>query len=297
MTEPLKPTSTAQKLAYPKDARLLIINADDFGMCHDQNEATIEGLTSGLFTSATVLVTCPWFEEVADFARNHPSVDLGVHLTLTSEWERYKWGPVLGRGAVPSLVDGRGYLWADVPEVYAHDRLGEAEAELRAQIDKALAAGIDVTHIDSHMGPLHLRADYHDIYRRLARDYRLPLRMVSRRALRKIEGMDAVLERLERDGTWYPDHFNSGGPGHIDETPGYWTTLIRDLRPGITEVYCHPALARTELLGCARDAGQREADFRFFTSDLACRLIREEGVELTGYRKLRDAMRAAGSQG
>ena len=296
MTEPPNATSTAQKLAYPEDARLLIINADDFGMCHDQNEATIEGLTRGLFTSATVLVTCPWFEEVVDFARNHPSADLGVHLTLTSEWERYKWGPVLGRGAVPSLVDERGYLWPDVPQVYAHDRLEEAEAELRAQIDKALATGIDVTHLDSHMGPLHLRADYHDIYRRLARDYRLPLRMVSRRALRKIEGMGAVLEGLERDRTWYPDHFNSGGPRHVEETPVYWTTLIRDLHPGITEIYCHPALARTELLGCARDARQREADFRFFTSDQARTLIRNEAVELIGYRKLRDAMRAPGNQ-
>jgi len=296
MTEPRNATSTAQKRAYPKDARLLIINADDFGMCHDENEATIEGLTSGLFTSATVLVTCPWFEEVADFARNHPSADLGVHLTLTSEWERYKWGPVLGRGTVTSLVDERGYLWPDVPQVYAHARLEETEAELRAQIDKALAAGIDVTHLDSHMGPLHLHADYHDIYRRLARDYRLPLRMVSRRALSKIEGMHAVLEGLERDGTWYPDHFNSGGPRHIDGTAAYWTTLIRDLRPGITEIYCHPALARMELLGCARDARQREADFRFFTSEHARTLIRDERIELVGYRKLRDAMRAAGSQ-
>jgi chitin disaccharide deacetylase len=296
MTEPRNETSTAQKLAYPKDARLLIINADDFGMCHDENEATVEGLTSGLFTSATVLVTCAWFEEVADFARHHPSADLGVHLTLTSEWEPHKWGPVLGRRAVPSLVDGRGYLWPHVPQVFAHDRLEEAEAELRAQIDKALTAGIDVTHLDSHMGPLHLRADYHDIYRRLARDHRLPLRMVSRRALSKIEGMHAVLDGLERDGTWYPDHFNGGGPRHIDETTAYWTTLIRDLRPGITEIYCHPALARAELLGCARDARQREADFRFFTSGQARRLIRGEGIELVGYRKLRDAMRAAGSQ-
>jgi chitin disaccharide deacetylase len=296
MTESRNEIITAQKLAYPKDARLLIINADDFGMCHDENEATIEGLTSGVFTSATVLVICPWFEEVADFARNHPIADLGVHLTLTSEWEPYKWGPVLGRGAVPSLVDGRGYLWPDVPQVYAHDRLEEAEAEPRAQIDKALAAGIDVTHLDSHMGPLHLRADYHDIYRRLARDYRLPLRMVSRRTLSKIAGMHAVLDGLERDGTWYPDNFNSGGPRHIDETTAYWTTLIRDLRPGITEIYCHPALARTELLGCAPDARQREADFRFFTSDQARTLIRGEGIKLVGYRKLRDAMRAAGSQ-
>src|SRR5208282_6389210 len=143
--------SMAEKLGYRAGARVLIINADDFGMCHDENEATIEGLTSGLFTSSTILVTCPWFEEAAEFARSHPSADLGVHLTLTSEWDRYKWGPVLGARAVPTLVDARGYLWPDVPPVYEHDRLDEVEAELRAQIDKALAAGVDVTHLDSHM--------------------------------------------------------------------------------------------------------------------------------------------------
>ncbi|HYA44617.1 MAG TPA: ChbG/HpnK family deacetylase, partial [Acidimicrobiales bacterium] len=93
--------TTAQKLGYPDHARVLIVNADDFGMCHDENEATIEGLTRGPFTSSTILVTCPWFEEAADFARNRVGADLGVHLTLTSEWERYKWGPVLGKKAVP----------------------------------------------------------------------------------------------------------------------------------------------------------------------------------------------------
>jgi chitin disaccharide deacetylase len=280
MTEPRSEISTAQNLAYPRDARVLIINAHEFDMCHDENEAIIEGLASGLFTSATVLVTCPWFEEAAEFARHHSSVDLGVHLTLASEWERYKWGPVLGRAAVPSLIDGRGYLWQDVPQVYEHDRLDEAEAELRAQIDKALAARIGVTHLDSHMGPLHLRADYHDIYRRLAHDYRLPLPMVSRRAPRQIEAIHSVLDSIERDGTCYPDNFNGGGPRHVDETQAYWTTLIRNLRAGITEIHCHPALARTELLGCARDARQREADFRFFTSDQARKLIRDEGMEL-----------------
>ena len=131
---------------------MLIINADDFGMCHDQNEGVIGGLQEGLFTSSTILVTCPWFEEAAEFARNNPGADLGVHLTLTAEWDSYKWGPVLGRRAVPSLVDERGYLWQTVAQVYEHARLDEAEAELRAQIEKALAAGIDVTHLDSIWG-------------------------------------------------------------------------------------------------------------------------------------------------
>ena len=175
--------STAERLGYTADARVLILNADDFGMCHDQNEGVMRGLKEGVFTSSTILVTCPWFEEAAEFARNNPAADLGVHLTLTAEWDSYKWGPVLGRRAVPSLVDERGYLWQTVAQVYEHARLDEAEAELRAQIEKALAAGIDATHLDSHMGTLQLRADYHEIYARLANDYRLPIRLASRRRM------------------------------------------------------------------------------------------------------------------
>jgi len=130
------------------------------------------------------MVTCPWFEEAAEFARSNQQADLGVHLTLTAEWDRYKWGPVLGRRAVPSLCNDAGYLWQTVEEVYQHDNLDEVEAELRAQVEKARNAGIDVTHLDSHMGPLHLRADYHDIYNRLASEYRVPIRLASRRRMR-----------------------------------------------------------------------------------------------------------------
>jgi predicted glycoside hydrolase/deacetylase ChbG (UPF0249 family) len=284
-------TTTASRLGYAPDARLLIINADDFGMCHDENQATIERLSGGLFTSSTILVTCPWFEEAAEFARAHSGADLGVHLTLTSEWARYKWGPVLGRRTVSSLVDDRGYLWADVESVFANDRLDEAEAELRAQVDKALAAGIDVSHLDSHMGPLHLRADYHEIYLRMARDYRLPIRLARRSFMHRM-GFDDILAELDRLGILYPDHLYVGGPQSPAATEQYWTNLLRKLEPGISEIYCHPALARDELRSCARDAEQREADFRFFTSERARCLLKDEGIEPIGYRRLRDAMRA-----
>jgi len=282
--------STSERLGYPKDARLLIVNADDFGMCHDENAATIEGLSHGLFSSSTILATCPWFEEAADFARSHPDADLGVHLTLTSEWPRYKWGPVLGARAVPSLVDENGYLWPDVPKVFERDHLDEAERELRAQIEKALLAGIDVTHLDSHMGPLHLRADYHELYLRLARDYRLPIRLSGKRVLEGM-GFSSIIEAIERDGIVHPDHFISSGPRSPEAAGEYWTNLIRGLRPGVTEIYCHPAYAREELRACAHDAEQREADFRFFTSDTTRELLAAETVTLIGYRPLRDLMR------
>ena len=282
--------STAERLGYAADARVLILNADDFGMCHDQNEGVMRGLKEGVFTSSTILVTCPWFEEAADFARNNPAADLGVHLTLTAEWDSYKWGPVSARHSVPSLVDERGYLWQTVAQVYEHARLDEAEAELRAQIDKALAAGIDATHLDSHMGTLQLRADYHEIYARLANDYRLPLRLASRRRI-GIEGMGAILDQLDAAGVVTPDHLVFNGPPTVSETESYWTNLIRTLKPGVTEILCHPAIARDELKSCARDAAQREADFRYFTSDKTRQLIKHEDVEMVGFRQLRDLMR------
>jgi predicted glycoside hydrolase/deacetylase ChbG (UPF0249 family) len=285
-----KEISTAERLGYQADARVLIINADDFGMCHDQNEGVMTGLKEGVFTSSTILVTCPWFEEAAEFARNNPNADLGVHLTLTAEWDRYKWGPVLGPRAVPSLVDERGYLWQTVAQVYEHARLDQAEAELREQIEKAFAAGIDATHLDSHMGTLQLRADYHEIYARLANEYRLPIRLASRRRLGR-EGMGAILDQLDAAGVVTPDHLVFYGPPSVAETETYWTNLLRTLKPGVTEILCHPAIARDELRTCARDAMQREADFRYFTSDQTRQLIKDEGVEMVGFRELRDLMR------
>ena len=288
MTNEIK--STAERLGYAADARVLILNADDFGMCHDQNEGVIRGLEEGVFTSSTILVTCPWFEEAAAFARSNPTADLGVHLTLTAEWDSYKWGPVSARHTVPTLVDERGYLWQTVAQVYEHARLDEAERELRAQIEKALAAGIDVTHLDSHMGTLQLRADYHEIYARLAGEYRVPIRLASRRRM-GTEGMAAILDQLDASGVVTPDHLVFHGPSSVAETESYWTNLIRTLKPGVTEILCHPAIARDELKSCARDAFQREADFRYFTSDQTRQLIKDEGVEMIGFRKLRDLMR------
>src|SRR5262249_53107958 len=144
MTE--RSRSLGQLLGFADDARVLIVNADDFGMCHAENVATMDGLDQGAFDCATIMVPCPWFEEVVAFARRTAGADLGVHITHTSEWGAYKWGPVLGSAAVPSLVDERGHLHPDVPSLYAHARLDEVERETRAQIDRALAAGIDVTH-------------------------------------------------------------------------------------------------------------------------------------------------------
>jgi predicted glycoside hydrolase/deacetylase ChbG (UPF0249 family) len=287
---PERSRSAAQLLGYADDARLLIINADDFGMCHAENVATIEGLEQGTFCSATMMVPCPWFEEAAAFARRMPAADLGVHITHTSEWERYTWGPVAGARAVPSLVDARGSFFRDVESLYAHARLDEIDVETRAQIDRALAAGIDVTHLDSHMGSVQLDVNYHDLYVRLAAEYRLPIRMASRAWMHDM-GMAGIVELADRLGVLMPDHFWYGGPPAPDDTPAYWTDVLRRLKPGVSELYIHAAVDDPELRAITDSWAQRPADFRFFAAPATRNLLRDLGIVLMGYRALRELQR------
>jgi predicted glycoside hydrolase/deacetylase ChbG (UPF0249 family) len=259
-------------------------------MCHAENVATIDGLESGAFCSATVMMPCPWVEEVLEFARRRPEADIGVHITHTSEWARYKWGPLSGAVSVPSLVTSRGHFHADVDPFYAHARLDEVERETRAQIDAALAAGLDVSHLDSHMGTVQLRPEYHELYLRLAADYRLPIRMFGRRMLAAM-GMPQIAALADDLGVLHPDHFWFGGPPSPAATPAYWDDVARNLMPGVTEIFIHPAVADSELRGMTESAAQREADYRYFTSAETRGLLGDLGIELVGYREIRELQR------
>src|SRR5437867_5007910 len=159
--------SLAERLGYQPTDKLLIVNGDDAGMCHAANLGTIECLEKGSMRSATIMVPCPWFPEIAAYAKAHPEKDFGIHLCHTSEWGKYRWGPVEDRSKVPGLVDSLGYLWREVPEVYDHATPDQALIEGRAQIQRALAAGVDVTHLDSHMGTLQYDPRYLQMYLQL----------------------------------------------------------------------------------------------------------------------------------
>jgi len=173
-TLPAQAKTVAERLGHPADSKLLILHADDLGAAHSIDVASFAGLENGAVTSASIMVPTPWITEVAAYARAHPNADLGLHLTLTSEWKTYRWGSVEPADKVASLLDSAGTFPNDEKLVAAHAKPIEAEREIRAQINRALALGIRPTHLDSHMGSLFTTPELIATYVKVAHDYHLP---------------------------------------------------------------------------------------------------------------------------
>src|SRR5687768_7497171 len=165
--------SLVERLGFGKDERVLMIHADDVGMCHSVNAASIKAMTEGVVSSASVMVPCPWFPEIAAWSREHPEADLGLHLTLTSEWRQYRWRPVSPPDQVRGLIDPEGFMWRSVADVKKHASAREVETEIRAQIERALKFGMKPTHVDSHMGTLFADSAFFEAYVRVARDVKI----------------------------------------------------------------------------------------------------------------------------
>src|SRR5215467_9970689 len=161
----------AERLGYPRDAKLIIVHADDLGMAHSVNAATTKAFETGLVNSGSIMAPCPWLNEIAAYARANPQADLGLHLTLTSEWTNIRWGPVVSKDRVSSLLDKDGYLRSTESEAAQNADPKEVELEIRAQIERAKALGIVPTHLDSHMGTLYQNKALFDVFLRVAREY------------------------------------------------------------------------------------------------------------------------------
>jgi len=283
----------AERLGFKATDKILIINVDDIGNSHAANVAVKDATENGLATCATIIVPGPWFPEIADYARKHPQADFGVHLAHTSEWTTIKWGPVANRSEVPGLVDPQGYLWPDIVSVYKNSTPEQAYIEARAQIKKAMAAGIDVTHLDSHMGTMQFNEAYFQVYRRLAKEFDLPLRMGSQELLATLGGSQQR-GQLDEDGILYPDYLIHGGPKANEPIADYWKRMLSSLQPGVTEAYIHASAAGDELTGFTNTAADRAEEYRLFTKDPEIRKILEaQNVKRIGFRALRDLQRKA----
>lgn len=295
--ERLKPatplTPLVERLGFPTDARVLILNVDDFGMNHGANDGTIMVMKAGGMTSATIMVPCPWFPEVVAFAKATPQANLGLHLTLTSEWKHYKWGPVLGRVGAPSLCDSQGYFYADVPMVYLNAKADEVDKEVRAQIQKALDAGIDVTHVDSHMGTLQYAPGYHEMYIRIAKDFNLPCRIAGREIMNQYGG-GYLIDMADALGVLHPDYLFQGDPGgNIEDTERWWKEeRLSKLSPGmVTEIFIHAGRETAEMEATTGSWRRRSADADFFAKPETIQWIKDQGIHLISYRDLRELQR------
>jgi len=285
--------SLVEKLGYPADSRLLIVNSDDVGMCHAANMAAVEGQEKGMISSGTIMVPCPWFSEIADYANQNPELRFGVHLTHTSEWEGYRWGPVAPDSQVPGLIDPDGFLWKGVQSVYQHASSTEAYIEAKAQIEQFINAGIEPTHIDSHMGTLMLDPDYFQVYAQLALEYDLPLRMASQETM-AAAGFPGLRKELAARGLVFPDYFVYGELGEeygnrVEET---WLEILSDLKPGVTEIYIHASTPGAELRAITNSWETRVAEYETFAGSAKLkRLLEENDIKLISYSPLKKLQR------
>lgn len=270
----------AERLGHTPDAKLLIVHCDDLGSTRSANVAVYDALRHGVATSASLMVPCPWARDAAAMYRGE---DVGVHLTLNAEHETYRWGPITH---APSLLDGDGGFPRTIQDAWDHADLDEVRKECRAQVERAILWGFDVSHIASHMGTMQLRADFFDVYLELAIDFGLPLRMAGASAERVI---GFPYRRLAaEEGVVFPDHL-------VTTPMGSRRTIEKalfDLRAGVTEVFLHPAIDTDELRSSHPDWSTRVEDHAFLTSDPSFTdLVDRAGATLVGYRELRDLQR------
>lgn len=280
----------------PSAPRYLIIHGDDAGMCHSANVGTIEGMEKGVVSSASIMVPCPWFPEMADYARTHPEKDLGVHLTLTSEWKYYRWGPVASRDKVSSLLDEQGFMWARVSDVAEHAKIEEVEIELRAQIDRAIEFGVPITHLDTHMGSMVARPDLLKLYVKLGIEYDLPVlipRQMSREERAEYpdlaKGADKLCEMLAQRRLPMIDRLATVEPDReFEAKKATYLRWFEDLDPGVTQLILHCSIDGPEASAVTGSHVNRDTDRRVFTDPEIAAKLKRCGIRVIGWRELRE---------
>ena len=284
-TLPAQNKTVAERLGYPRDAKLLIIHADDLGFSHSADAASFDALDKGAITSASIMMPTPWVTEVAAYAKAHPDADLGLHLTLTSEWQTYRWQGLAPTDKVPSLYDPDGTLPNDEAIVAQRAKPEEVERELRAQIQRALAVGIKPTHLDSHMGALFTKPELFNVYTKVAREYHLPFLAVKGASFANspapLTPKDVPLDAA----------VIAGGQVPRDKWKEFYLAAVDSLKPGLTELIVHLGHDDAELQAVTVNhepygSAWRQRDYEVMNSPEFKKKLQDNHVILIKWRDL-----------
>lgn len=284
----------SERLGYSKDAKLLIMHADDIGVAHSVNAATIEAFAKKGITSGSIMVPCAWFPEIAAYAKQHPELDLGIHITLTAEWKNYKWGGVLPSNQIPSLLTRDGFFYESVADFFKNAKVEEVEKEVRAQIDRAIAFGIQPTHLDSHMGSLFASPELFQLFQRIGKEYKIPvlipMNMIKGQFTQYVQYVDPGQIPLQQlfslfmsiDPTKWAESYNG---------------FIAQLVPGINEIIVHLAYDDSEMQAVTIDhpdfgAAWRQRDFNYVVSEDFKAALKKNNVQLITWRDIQKLLRA-----
>ncbi|HQV57009.1 MAG TPA: ChbG/HpnK family deacetylase [Ilumatobacteraceae bacterium] len=276
-------STLSERLGYGPDDRLVIINCDDLGASHAANEGVFAAIHQGVATCASLMVPTPWARDAA--TRVRPTDDIGVHLTVNCEYTNYRFGPITH---APSLQSGESGFPRSLDDLWEHADPEEVLRELRAQIERAIAWGVDATHLTPHLTAITLRPEFFDIYLELAVEFRLPIRLPS--TISAAEAGFPFRALAADEGVLFPDHFDHDWrPGSRERA---YTTLA-NLPPGVTEIHVQPTIDTPEVRALSGAADQWIDDLALVTTDETFRqLLTDSGATLIGYREIREAMRA-----
>jgi len=285
-----------EKLGYAKESKLLIIHADDIAVAHAENSATFKALKTGVVNSGSIMVPCPWFSEVASYVKENPKADLGLHLTLTSEWKYYKWGPVTPGSAVPGLINKNGFLYSSVDSVVMFASPAEVEQEIRNQVKKALQMGIDPTHLDAHMGTAFSSQGFLKAYIKVGNEFNVPV-MLSR----QLEGLFGIkLDSFITPSMVLIDNIIMATPNDFKNTmKNFYSSVLNGLKPGLNCLLIHVAYDNDEMKAVSIDhpdygSAWRQEDFDFFTSEECRGLLKKNNIVLVTWREIRDKLYRSG---
>jgi predicted glycoside hydrolase/deacetylase ChbG (UPF0249 family) len=292
----------AERLGWPHGTRAVIFHVDDAGMSYDSNLGAIKATEEGIATSLSVMMPCPWVPQMAAYLQEHPQTDAGLHLTLTSEWKNYRWGPLAGKPAVPGLVDPQGCLWATAEDVVAHASLAEVETEIRAQVDRARALGLHPTHLDSHMGTC-FHEPFVNAYMKVGEEMGIPILAIGGHM--QYSGPEvgqfkplarAMAAQVWRAGLPVLDDVvtqPTKGPDY-EQRKRELSKLLTDMEPGVTQIIVHCTVP-TEVFSQISSSGPaRAAELRLMLDPDIRTLLQKEGIVLTSWRELKARRDAVG---